>query len=418
MPLSLYSPTWDRVEKWIIAILLLAFPLQMRKIMYGLEWNFNEWVSFSIYLSDVLIFILVLVWLIRKGKETLTAFRRVDCLLLALVVWSGLSIFWSINKGVGFFNWVRVIEFSLFFLYLSRYAFGKFGLEFFAKSIIWAGLIQSILGIWQYLIQRDIGLRFLGESIIGPYISGTAAFVLGNGEKVVRAYGLTPHSNVYSVCILLAILCILWLAQRGKPSNLYLYSLPVLIFGIGVGYSRSVLLILALILILYFLIHLRRKNVHTLKIFVVVILSALAFSLWQMGEIKDRLTISSEDEAVTMRTFYNKEAAKGGIPWLGVGIGNFVPWVMNEIPSLPDNLYQPVHNLYLLIYREWGLFGSILWAMFLAQLLYISRSWSFRMLAISILILSLFDHYFLTLQQGRFIFWLALSLLTARENVV
>ena len=72
------------------------------------------------------------------------------------------------------------------------------------------------------------------------------------------------------------------------------------------------------------------------------------------------IKISSREEAVQLRIFYNKESLKS-LNWFGVGPGNFVNWLMVKDPNLPRSLYQPVHNIYLLIYSETGIWGIVIY---------------------------------------------------------
>lgn len=402
----------SKIERNLVLLLFILMPFQARKILFGLDWTFNEWVSFSVYLTDVLLFGLVAYWILKGGWKSLRASNKRDYLLLSFILYCALTIFWSLNREVSVFYLIRIIEFSIFFLYISKYVFKKIELSLIAKALVIGGAIQSVIGLIQYLIQRDIGLRILGESVIGPYISGTAAFILENGDKVIRGYGLTPHSNIYSAYILLSISALLWLASR-KKTDWFLYIAPLLVFGIGVGYSRTILLLFGIIFLIFSIKSVKEINIR--KPLLVIFISGLLFISWQFSEIKSRVLISGDDEAVTMRGFYNKEAISGGPEWLGVGIGNFVPWSIIQVPSLPNNLYQPVHNVFLLLYKEIGLVGLSLFILFIISLFIHSNNWYFKTFFIFIVFLMLFDHYLLTLQQGRFIFWFALVLLTHRE---
>ena len=144
------------------------------------------------------------------------------------------------------------------------------------------------------------------------------------------------------------------------------------------------------------------------------------FSAVFYKDIKNRATISSQDEAVVMRIYYNKESLKSRGNLFGIGLGNFVNWFMANDPYRPKWFYQPVHNIYLLVYSETGLAGIISFVLFLFFLIkkFINETklksmqeYSILIMASSLLFIGLFDHYLLTLQQGRFMFWLTLALL-------
>jgi hypothetical protein len=150
----------------------------------------------------------------------------------------------------------------------------------------------------------------------------------------------------------------------------------------------------------------------------------VAFLVCYWSYVANRSVISSTDEAVQLRVLYNKESLTSGQNVFGLGMGNFVPWLMTQNLHLDREVYQPVHNIYLLIYAEVGIVGIALFILFLAFLLYdfykrlfaerrIKRLYyfSFALVIVSVLIFGVFDHYLWTIQSGRLIFWLALGLL-------
>ncbi|MCI0421606.1 MAG: hypothetical protein L0312_20670, partial [Acidobacteria bacterium] len=100
----------------------------------------------------------------------------------------------------------------------------------------------------------------------------------------------------------------------------------------------------------------------------------------------------------------------------------FVSWFMFFFPGLSRHLYQPAHNIYLLIYSELGIVGIAAFLFFLGLLF-----WQYRKkgnlkspapdalagagglglaaVLLSFLFIGFFDHFPWTLQQGRLILW-------------
>ena len=153
----------------------------------------------------------------------------------------------------------------------------------------------------------------------------------------------------------------------------------------------------------------------------------LVFSTLFWPQVKSRIYISANEEAVTQRVYYNKIASSmtTSQPLLGVGIGQFVPDFMSKFKHLPPNIYQPVHNLYLLIASETGFigFGALLLFIFFSFRQFIRRadfkklsSYSFLIFITSFLIIGIFDHFLWTSQQGSFIFWAVLALISYRAK--
>lgn len=144
---------------------------------------------------------------------------------LLLVIWSFFSSFWAENQIIAFFRSIKILEFFLLYLFIKKKLFHSihnvprgtmFHVEHLTeqawniwknitKILIFWGITQSIIAIWQFLVQKSIGLTFLKESIINPEILGVAKIIVGS-EKYIRAYGLFPHPNILGGFLLLTII--------------------------------------------------------------------------------------------------------------------------------------------------------------------------------------------------------------------
>jgi O-antigen ligase len=107
-------------------------------------------------------------------------------------------------------------------------------------------------------------------------------------------------------------------------------------------------------------------------------------------------------------------------------LGNYTLAIYQKYNSTwPGYYYQPVHNIYLLILAELGVFGILFFSLILILIFWPVwrrlKSWRdvltlklekiilfFSLLVI--LFISLFDHYFWTIYFGLMIFWLVLGL--------
>ncbi|MBI2190141.1 MAG: O-antigen ligase family protein [Candidatus Levybacteria bacterium] len=109
-------------------------------------------------------------------------------------------------------------------------------------------------------------------------------------------------------------------------------------------------------------------------------------------------------------------------PFFGVGLNNFLVNLPSYLEKPVDifNL-QPVHNIYLLIAAENGIPGFVFFLWFIKRTYdQIKNKKSmvhnslFLILSL-VLVLGFFDHYFLTLQQGRMLLSFALGLCWAKS---
>jgi O-antigen ligase len=135
-------------------------------------------------------------------------------------------------------------------------------------------------------------------------------------------------------------------------------------------------------------------------------------------------TVNCQDQSFSLRQNYlhfSKTIIKHNFI-LGIGPGQF----SSEFKKInPTNLaewnIQPVHNFYLLVWSEVGLIGFFLLFIFISKhITTINLSFHNELFLIAFggfLLLGFFDHYFWTLPQGQFIFWLTLALLISSGKI-
>ncbi|MBI2064193.1 MAG: hypothetical protein HYT66_00565 [Candidatus Yanofskybacteria bacterium] len=398
--------------------------------MWQQSWYFNEWQSISIYATDILLMLLFVFWAWNylKGRQDLRSqFRKPDFYLVVFVIISALSI----KNLLGFYSFIKLIEFVIFYFYLKNYAIHKFGFSRSLMVLIIGGLFQGGIAVLQFWKQSDLGLRILGESFLGKDMAGIASFFDIHGEKVIRAYGTTPHPNVLAAYLFLSIFAsyFVWFYKKVRYEYLFWTGYALLLFAFFFSFARVAVFLLGVNFVIRgCLLVFKFKNDFwhgkALKVVWVTGLIIVVFAALYWPEAASRIRISGEEEAVRLRIFYNNESLKS-LNWLGIGTGNFVNWFMAVDPNLPRHLYQPVHNIYLLIFSETGILGAAAFALFLIFLVkdFIYRTklerfhhYSLLLIFSSFLFMGGFDHFLWTIQQGRFLFWLVLAMLTIDEN--
>ena len=428
---------FSKIENWVFYIFLFAIPISFRHIFNYEPFGFIEWQAISLYATDILLGVLLVFWLkhyleIRNWKLEI---GKTDYLLLAFIIVAGISIKNASETGLAWFQWVKLVEGTALYFYIKNYAYKRFDLTAGFTALVAGGIFQSFVGIAQYTAQHSLGLWWLGESAFNSTMTGVAAFI-ANGEKVIRAYGTTPHPNVLAAYMFIAIGAFYNIAiYHKKKERWHLFHL-IMLMAFFMTYSRVVIGLWGLtFLIRSFLIRFyprfhhdfwnnREMALRGMKIFIGTIVMGLVFLVWQWPNVINRLSISANDEAVQLRMLYNRESLESGVNWFGVGMGNFVSWLMTQDLHISRDLYQPVHNIYLLIYSETGIIGALLFVAFLISLLrnYYRRTrfrklyhFSFMLIVATLLGIGLFDHFLWTIQAGRLVFWLGLGLAAAAE---
>lgn len=430
-----------KIEKILFYLFLFLIPFQIRFFLN----NNGEWNSFFIYLGDIIFFAVLLLWVINNRipshKSAIKNKRNILLFLFLLIAF--VSIFISSGTKISAFRFLKLLEFALLFIYVFHKKETKI-----LQILFYSGIFQAILAIAQFIKQGSIGIKFVEAGIFSPDSPGVANFIL-NGDRILRSYGSFSHPNVLAGFLLMAIFAFyaIWLK---KPINiLRCIGFAILVFAMFLTFSRTAIVVFGVMSLVFFLFEFfkLRKLEHTeqrlsdgkkiIKLFLLFAVACLLSVIILFPYIKARFfTISLEEQAVDLRIFYNKMAIEmiKEKPILGIGIGNFVNYSQNypayfraaskvlgiseNAPqpgsgqSLPDWIYQPAHNIYLLIASEIGILGVLAFLGFVAIVLLdeIKKKSAFLLLTISFLILALLDHYFWTLQSGGIMFWLALAL--------
>ncbi|MFH0819014.1 MAG: O-antigen ligase family protein [Patescibacteria group bacterium] len=385
-----------------------------------------EYGTYSLYALDLLIISLFLGALFYKNSEPQNSNSQIDkkfiIIFVLFMVMNFLSIFWSQDKILTSYYFVRLLLMAglLFIIFNIKISFIKA-----SWALMTGGVFQAYLAIWQFFNQQVVSNKWLGMASHQAQDLGVAVVSNADG-RWLRAYGTMSHPNILggflAICLLLAIY--LWLQSDNNIKRLsMIMSLILLSTGLFFTFSRSAILglIVALIVISFFIFTkhkpYRRQYAKSLTI---IFLIFLTFSIIYLPLITSRVQINDrlEIKSLNERTTYQQQShALLKEHWLfGVGAGNYTLVVYNEINStLPPYSYQPVHNIYLLIFSELGIFGLMLFT--ILHFLGIKKITSPRLpiliyagTLIIILVVGFFDHYFVSLVTSNLWFWLLLFL--------
>lgn len=407
---------WNKLHIYFFYLFLFSIPFQTRKVFLT-EYSFysgafTEYATFFIYASDLFLILALLLWLAFNKRERIKS-RKIQLFLLAFIAWLVIntvihSDYWKISA-------FQIIKFIELFLLLAYVYFNLANKKMLLTSLFvisLTGFLQGIIAIYQFIFQQSlfnlpILAKITGETTIGPQIPGIAKIVI-DGEKLIRAYGTFPHSNILGSFLIFSILISVYLLSEHKYAILSRYKLNyaqfyniklsksqmktivsliwiIIIFtqitALLFTFSRSAWAGFATsILVLAFLLYFKRFNIVSRE-------TMSQSKKNNIGKIDYNLNnVSRETLFTKIINLKNKIIVKLS---KNVSRETILDEIKNDTKKyISDNVsretflnFKTKLNCYLLT------------------------------IFISFLFIGLFDHYFWTLQQGRLAFWLILGML-------
>lgn len=415
------------VARFLLLAFLVVFPFQIRTLIFNLPFfptgNFNAYASFFIYLSDLLLlgaFVLYGLGILQgevKRKIEFGSLPFTVGLLLLLLAFS-VTVFWSEFRLLSLWQVFRFGElFLLYFLLVNEVLNRREVLQFFLVGM----MVQGVVALGQYIFQSSLGLRFLGEPVIGSDVPGVAKIDM-DGGKLVRSYGTLPHPNVLGGMVSMGLLWGFYLLRKNMWWMIGVGA--VLLMTLLFTFSRSAFLAIAGGLLVYFSLTDRKLKFKQVFLWGSVILFLIVlFNL--EGVLVERVFMGNDAQSGLERMQYMNVSKQMMIDHpLGVGLGHFTLYMQDyTLTDLAPWIMQPVHNAFLLLINEVGIVVGLFFLALLGYLFFslltLTRKTEdderlFVYLSLTILtmifVISLFDHYFVTLYQGQVVLFIYFGL--------
>jgi hypothetical protein len=441
------------IHRTLFYLLILLLPSQLG-LHFWPEWALVlgrrvDYLSPTLYFTDILIVLLLLFWLIDGGfRVSGFGLRVINKFALPILIFAAVNIWFAVSRPVALYTWVKLLEFVLLSVYIVKTK-PPFSLIVFslAISVLWS----SALAIVQFVLQRSVGgpLWLLGERTFTGSTPGIAQIPLCLPQSTgcpltLRSYGTFPHPNVLGGFLAAVMPLIIYesanlrimklkakqIQNDSRPLKL-LYGLTIAlgIIGLFVTFSRSAWAAGAAAIV-FTIARIRNhelrilNNIYT-KIFTVAL--ALFILLYSVFNI-----LNSSQESVVVRLQLNASAVAmwQHSPLFGTGLGNFIAALPDFLPSKFIYYLQPVHNIYLLVLSEIGVIGIGVFVLLGCILLnresgvmkhgkltmQKQHQSIIRYSVFILLILGLIDHYPLSVQQGRLLLTLLLGMAFAINN--
>src|SRR5258708_39330 len=271
-------------------------------------------------------------------------------------------------------------------------------------ALIFTFLFQSLLALYQFRFQHSLtGYIPFGEVDFSS--TQIAKGVFFNGSLYKLPYGTTVHPNILAgFCVITFLLLII---QKILPIDRRYSALFFLIASFICFLTQSLSATIALLLGYAVFVFLQKKK-HTTRLVRagILVVPLLSFVFFRLPAIA-----GSQNTSLSRRSQLQDIATKMIVshPVTGIGWNNFtlLQQSYGYVPSTVRFL-QPVHNAFLLLITELGMIGWLICGVIIVSIWKMHQT--FLPLAVSLIFISSFDHYFVTLTTGRMILILCILL--------
>lgn len=450
--ISLAREVWPAVLQAMFVLVVVTLPIQKALVVRALSAGSSSFENVAIYPTDVAVALLFIAWLIhgflnglpgklklfvtgKFGRNKSLLEHCIFILLGGFVLWLLLSVLRAPWLLLGLAQWAHVVLGVTFFVFIRNE--WHIVRPFFTPLLVILAVAESALAFTQFVLQHSLGLTALGETVASPAIDGIAKITVG-AERVMRPYGTFPHPNVLAIFLAITLFCLLgaYMARRKarwQEEVLFWAAFPIVLCGLLITFSRAVIVLSVLGLGAFLIWEWRRNHQKraealarlrpaVIGAFILIVVGA--FTAFFFPLVSERAGVTPDSQAVSLRVYYTEVAWSmiKAQPVLGVGAGNFVP-VMHTWVGLkpPAWVFQPVHNLYLLIAAESGVpalifflgaSGCIIGQFWRAKA---RRGAVFRRAlftaALVFMLAALLDHYAWTTNAGRYLWWLVFGVI-------
>ncbi|NQU95626.1 MAG: O-antigen ligase family protein [Candidatus Omnitrophica bacterium] len=366
------------IREGLLYLLVFIIPFHLGKF-YIYPDEPSLWIGIRII--DFVILSLYILWVAeilgRRVTEKVTVSKSASLFLFFLVLLSFVSCLNAVDKKQCIYQSLILLRGFLIFFYIAHYPIKKQTLKTILFILIAGALIQSIIAFIQWHTGSPLGLEWLGE----PLKIDVQRLRI---QSVFRITGTLPSPNMLwfmYMDFVLPLLAALLLFRMKILYKIVIFTIFVFCFFVcNLTFSRGGLISFFTgmgALLFLNLLKARFSMKMLIRSFFIITLSLI--TLFFMADmILSRFT-SYDYGSLAMRVPLMQIALNivFSHPLLGIGAGNYI-LVMYlydvSVSGITSFFFYQVHNLYLLIAAEMGIFALGAFLLFIFSVL--KKGWS------------------------------------------
>ena len=316
--------------------------------------------------------------------------------LSALLLMMLLSIGGSATSDYAL-QYIRLFQFALIgmFFHCLRTSLSADAMVSFVRAvawiICWLSLFECALAFAQFILQHEVGLKFLGERS-----QKYCAFPMPGGERWIvdrifhittdiqqlkRISGTFPHPNIFGgfqFCAILSTFYLFFVQTKKQWQTFLLFAVFLQVVTLMFSFSRAAMIAVVLSSVTLFYLQFRHfpaKRAHIKKLVAFFVGSLIVCVCLLYPQLSSRGGILNYNKQVSgadrERMIYHRvawEMVKEN-PLLGVGFNNFQLHTERFAPKDWQVLHSKVHNIFLLFAAETGILGLSCFLLFLSSIM-------------------------------------------------
>jgi len=360
-------------KRVLLFTVTFAVPFYIGKDFFSHPEHIGELYAVGFGLTDAIVVGLLVLYLgrlvIRQAEIRLFPFTTIPA--LAWLVASAFAVVNARAIEVAAIQMITTGKLFLLYFVIANSVKDETDAKWPVGGSLLGVLCQALLGSYQGIAERPLGLSFLGEA--------SQVFQMEIGQSLAyRPQGTIGHPNGYAMYLSATMpfpLALLFSKVRGLYKALAVIALGLGALGLIFSLSRGgwIGFVVVIITVLMLAVRRRQLKLHTALLMVgTTCLILLALTLSQRDLIVSRLTSDDRGSARSRIVL-----AKGALaiiqdhPLSGVGLNNYTFFMPQYDRASFEAWRGPavVHNVFLLIFAETGLIGLVAFLWFLASLL-------------------------------------------------
>jgi|GEM_PF-1600895 len=360
-------------KRVLLFMLAFSIPLYIGKDFIARPEHIGLVRVVGVYLTDALVIALLFLYLSRLtvGQARLRLYPWVTLPALFWLAASGYTLVNARETGLVAIQLIAMSKLFVCYLVVANSVEDKEDVKWIVRGLLLGLLFQGILGSYQGVVGRPLGLSTLGET------EDIDQMMIGQ-NLAHRPRGTVGHPNCYAMYLVTVIpfgLAMMFTRVKALWKVLIAAVIFISVLGLIFSLSRGGWISLVVVTCVVLAAAIRKRRIEGRTVFIVTLsILFLLLTLFFIGSdtIMSRFTSSDQGSALSRITMAQGALAMiQDYPLTGVGLNNYSLFMpgYDWATVLGHGGPVVVHNIYLLIAAETGLIGLIGFTVFLVALL-------------------------------------------------